>query len=90
MNVFLTELRYFGGDNRSTVRLIGVVGKILLMIILGRPEFIEGGDLSHDRVVVNALSRYLRDDIFGGSSLFLGAIKDRGPVGRTYVVPLSI
>ena len=59
-------------DDHHAVRLGGVALKILPMIVTGWPEFLEGDDLGHNRVVKDPLLRQLDDD--GSSGRLLGLI----------------
>ena len=87
---FLSKLRHLWCYYRRTVGLVRIVGKIFLVIIFRRPEFIERRYLGHDRVVINAFGGDLGDDIFGGFPLFFGMIKNCGAVRCPDVVSLPV
>ena len=65
----MSKLGYFWSDDGGTVWLVWIICKILLMIILSRPEFVKRRDLGHDRLVINAFGGDLGNDLFGGFSL---------------------
>ena len=65
----MAKFQHLRRDNGGAIGLIGVIGKVFLVVILGRPELIKGGHLGDDLSIVYALLRDLVDDLEGG--LFL-------------------
>ena len=86
----MSELSDLWRDDGGAVWLVWVVGEIFLVIIFGRPEFVERGDLGDNRSVINALGGDLGDGLVGDALLFVRMIKDRGAVGRTDVAALAV
>ncbi len=73
----LPKLRYLWCNDSGAVRLVRIIREIFLMIILSRPEFVEGGDLGDDRVVVDRFGCDLGDHFVRGFALSFGMVKDR-------------
>jgi hypothetical protein len=71
------EFGDLGGDDGGAVGLVGIVGEILLVVVFGGPELVEGLYLGDDRVIVNAEGVYLVDDLYSGAGLIVRVIKDR-------------
>ena len=70
IQIRLAELRDLWRDHDLTVRLVGVAGVVVLMVLLGRIERRERNDLRDDRIVPHLLARQLLDDRLGLSLLF--------------------
>src|SRR5918997_2648115 len=60
--VLLAELRDLGRDHDLAVRLVPVAPEVLLVVVLGDVEGLEGRHLGDDGVVPDALSLPLGDD----------------------------
>src|SRR5829696_3134690 len=88
--VLLAELGDFGGDDHLTVRLETVVAEVVLVVILGDVELVEGNNLRHDGAVPDPLGLDLGDHLFRSALLPFRVVEDHGPVLRPHVRALSI
>ena len=60
--------------------MVWIVGEIFLVIIFGRPEFVEGLNFRDDRVVVNAFGGDLGDNFVRGLALGFAVVEDGGAI----------
>src|SRR5690606_21437279 len=63
LSELLAGLCHLRRDHHLAVRLVRVPAVVLVVVVLGRVEHVEGGDLGHDRVVPEALRGELLDDL---------------------------
>ncbi len=90
VGVLLAELGHLGGDDELAVALARVARKVLLVVILGGEEGLEGQHLGDDRVRPEAFICKFVDDGIGSSGLFGQGGEDGGAVLRAHVVALAV
>src|SRR5215212_5619534 len=88
--VLLAELGDFGSDDHLAVRLEPVVAEVVLVVVLGDVELVEGRDLGHDGVVPDPLRLQVGDHLFRNALLLFVVVEDHGPVLRPHVRPLTV
>ena len=90
LQMMLAELGDLRRDHRLTIRLVGVVGEVFLVIIFGHVEFVELGHFGHDGLVPDVLVVQLLDGFLGNLLLFIVVIEDRGTILRADIIALAI
>ncbi len=90
MGVLLAELGHLGRDDELAVALARVAREVLLVVILGGEEGLEGQHLGDDRVRPEAFIRKFVDDGIGGGGLFGQGGEDGGAVLRAHVAALAV
>src|SRR6266852_1182370 len=88
----LFQIFQFGKVVVDDVRIVGIILEVILMVVLGGIESLEGLDLRDDRPGVDLCSVELRDVGLRDALLLRAAVEDRGAVlgasVRTLAIPL--
>ena len=86
----LAELGYLGSDHSHAVGLVRIIGKVLLVIILGHVELIELHDLGDDGFAPNVLVVQLFNELLSLSLLFVIVIENRRAILSAHIRALTV
>ena len=86
----LAELGHLRCDHCHAVRLVGIVGKVFLVVFLRHVELVQLFHLSDDGMVPDLLGVQIFDELLGSLLLLIVMVEDGGAVLGAHIRALAI